>query len=131
MLSCSRYFSARALHWRIIGSSFASTVRSASSSEGYTNMVGAGSWSIRLPRAFSMAEVPPTWVGLTNTIFSVVSFEKASMISTRYGVTLFFHGPGMAFPLGRTRFRSAHTDTLTRSLGRRISMAGTIHRGTL
>ena len=131
MLSFSRYFSARALHCRIIGSSFASTVRSASSSEGYTNMVGAGSWSIRLPRAFSMAEVPPTWVGLTKTIFSVVSSENASMISTRYGVTLFRHGPGMAFPFGRILFCSAHADVLTRSRGRRISMAGTIHRGTL
>ena len=78
-----------------------------------------------------MAEVPPTCVGLTKTIFSVVSSEKASMISTRYGVTLFRHGPGMAFPFGRTRFCSAHADVLTRSLGRRISMAGTIHRGTL
>lgn len=78
-----------------------------------------------------MAEVPPTWVGLTKTIFSVVSSERASMISTRYGVTLFRHGPGMAFPFGSMRCRSAHTDTLTRSRGRRISMAGTIHRGTL
>ena len=46
-------------------------------------MAGAGSWSMALPKAFSMADVPPTWVGLTKTIRSVVSSLKASMISVR------------------------------------------------
>ena len=66
-----------------MGSSLDSTVRLASWSEGYTIMAGPGSWSMALPRAFSMAEVPPTWVGFTKTICSVVSSEKASMISIR------------------------------------------------
>ena len=83
LLICSRYFSASTLQALIIGSSLASTVRSARSSDGYTIMVGPGAWSIRLPSIFSMADVPPTWVGLTKTIFSTTSSSNVSMISTR------------------------------------------------
>ena len=52
-----------------------------------------------------MADVPPTWVGFTKTIFSTTSSSNVSMISTRYGVTLFRHGPGMAFPSIRYLFQ--------------------------
>ena len=83
LLSVFWYNAARGLQRRIIGSSLASTVRSARSSDGYTTMVGPGSWSIRLPSMFSMAEVPPTWVGLTKMIFSTDSELNVSMISVR------------------------------------------------
>ena len=45
------------------------------------------------------------------------------MISTRYGVLLFFQGPGMAELLSNTRYFSAHSDTLISSGGRRYSRA--------
>ena len=118
LLSFFRHLSARTLQLLTIGSSLLSVVRSARSSDGYTTMVGAGSWAIRLPSIFSMADVPPTWVGFTNTISSTVSSEKASMISTRYGVTLLLHGPGIALPSGSTRYFAAHSETVRRSAGR-------------
>ena len=37
------------------------------------------------------------------------------MISTRYGVTLLLHGPGIAFPSGNTRYLAAHSETVRRS----------------
>ena len=114
-----------------IGISLVSAVVSARSSDGYTTMVGAGSWSTRLPIMFSMADVPPTWVGFTKMISSIRSSEKASMMSTRYGVTPFRHGPGMAFPSGRMRFFSAHFDTVTRSTGRSTWSALYIQLGTV
>ena len=126
-LSLSFHFSASGLHWRIMGSSFASTVRSASLSDGYTIMVGPGSWSMTAPSIFSMAEVPPTWVGFTNTIRSTLSSENVSMISTRYGVMRFLHGPGMAFVSGNIRYFSAHFDTGRRSRGRRVASAFLTH----
>ena len=65
-----------------------------------------------------MADVPPTWVGFTNTISSTMSSENVSMISTRYGVTLLLQGPGIAFPSGSTRYFAAHSETVRRSTGR-------------
>ena len=52
-------------------------------------------------------------------------------MSTRYGVTLFLQGPGMAFPSGRVRFFSAHLDTVIRSTGRRSWSALCIQLGTV
>ena len=94
-------------------------------------MAGAGSWAIALASIFSMADVPPTWVGFTKIISSTISSEKASMISTRYGVTLLRHGPGMELLSGRTRLASAHFDTVTRSTGRNTCTALWIHGGTV
>ena len=69
-------------------------ISSASTSDGYTTKVDAGSWSMIYPMMLRIASVPPTWVDLIKTISSIRSSEKASMIPLRYGVFSVFHRPG-------------------------------------